>query len=71
MNNNVLLPESVSDHMYRMGILSFLVDDEKIDKTRAMKVCRTTVRRCRRAEGVRKERTRESKGRGEGKGKEE
>lgn len=38
VNHHVRLPESISDHMYRMGILSFLVDDEKIDKTRAMKV---------------------------------
>eukprot|EP00026_Physarum_polycephalum_P011759 Phypoly_transcript_12002.p1 GENE.Phypoly_transcript_12002~~Phypoly_transcript_12002.p1 ORF type:complete len:352 (+),score=43.57 Phypoly_transcript_12002:26-1081(+) len=38
VNHHVKLPESISDHMYRMGILSFLIDDEKIDKTRAMKV---------------------------------
>ena len=38
VNNHVKLPESISDHMYRMAILSFLIDDGKVDKTRAMKV---------------------------------
>eukprot|EP00638_Chattonella_subsalsa_P005853 CAMPEP_0117751644 /NCGR_PEP_ID=MMETSP0947-20121206/11104_1 /TAXON_ID=44440 /ORGANISM="Chattonella subsalsa, Strain CCMP2191" /LENGTH=220 /DNA_ID=CAMNT_0005570077 /DNA_START=260 /DNA_END=922 /DNA_ORIENTATION=- len=31
-------PESVSDHMYRMAMCSFLIDDRAVDKIRCMKI---------------------------------
>lgn len=38
MKKNVQLPESISDHMYRMAILSFLIQDNNIDKIRCMQI---------------------------------
>ncbi|KNC82162.1 hypothetical protein SARC_05543 [Sphaeroforma arctica JP610] len=38
VNNNVTLPESISDHMHRMGLLAFLCDDKTLDKTRCVKI---------------------------------
>lgn len=36
--NNVKQPESVSDHMYRMSILAFLVEDPTVDKNKCIKM---------------------------------
>jgi len=39
INNKVYLPESVSDHMYRMAIMSFLIPlDSGLNKERCMKL---------------------------------
>jgi len=38
INNNVFAPESICDHMYRMGIMSFLIDDPNIDRTKCIKI---------------------------------
>uniref|UniRef100_A0A7S2UUH7 5'-deoxynucleotidase n=1 Tax=Fibrocapsa japonica TaxID=94617 RepID=A0A7S2UUH7_9STRA len=38
VKKDVNLPESVSDHMYRMGMCSFLIQDPSIDKARCMKI---------------------------------
>uniref|UniRef100_V9LD78 5'-deoxynucleotidase HDDC2 n=1 Tax=Callorhinchus milii TaxID=7868 RepID=V9LD78_CALMI len=35
---NVGKPESVSDHMYRMAVIAFLVKDEKINKDRCVRL---------------------------------
>eukprot|EP00274_Cyanoptyche_gloeocystis_P004037 CAMPEP_0196652494 /NCGR_PEP_ID=MMETSP1086-20130531/1819_1 /TAXON_ID=77921 /ORGANISM="Cyanoptyche gloeocystis , Strain SAG4.97" /LENGTH=194 /DNA_ID=CAMNT_0041983083 /DNA_START=50 /DNA_END=634 /DNA_ORIENTATION=- len=37
VRHNVQLPESVSDHMYRMAMMSFLIDPS-LDRDRAMKI---------------------------------
>eukprot|EP01036_Dinobryon_divergens_P037671 gene37671-49334_t len=39
VNNNVHLPESVADHMYRMSMMSFLITDKDINKEKLMKIC--------------------------------
>ncbi len=39
VNNNVNLPESIADHMYRMGMMSFMISDPSIDKVKLLKVC--------------------------------
>eukprot|EP01103_Thecamoeba_quadrilineata_P009791 TRINITY_DN1985_c0_g1_i2.p1 TRINITY_DN1985_c0_g1~~TRINITY_DN1985_c0_g1_i2.p1 ORF type:complete len:134 (-),score=25.55 TRINITY_DN1985_c0_g1_i2:85-486(-) len=36
--NNVHLPESISDHMYRMAIISFLIEDKSIDRLKCIKI---------------------------------
>eukprot|EP01104_Vermistella_antarctica_P001373 TRINITY_DN11417_c0_g1_i1.p1 TRINITY_DN11417_c0_g1~~TRINITY_DN11417_c0_g1_i1.p1 ORF type:complete len:214 (+),score=42.73 TRINITY_DN11417_c0_g1_i1:52-642(+) len=38
VNNRIEDPESVADHMYRMGLLSFLIKDPAIDRERCMKL---------------------------------
>jgi len=38
VNNKVVLPESVSDHMYRMAIISFLITDPLANRDRAIKI---------------------------------
>jgi len=38
VNHHVKLPESISDHMYRMSIISFLVKDPTIDKEKCIKL---------------------------------
>ena len=39
VNNDVHLPESVADHMYRMSMMSFMISDPSINKERLMKIC--------------------------------
>lgn len=39
VNNDIILPESVADHMYRMSMISFLIIDPQIDKNHLMKIC--------------------------------
>lgn len=39
VNNNVNLPESVADHMYRMSMMSFMIADKSINKDKLMKIC--------------------------------
>lgn len=36
VNNGMALPESVADHMYRMGIMSFFLEGTGVDKNRCM-----------------------------------
>ncbi|XP_066555838.1 5'-deoxynucleotidase HDDC2 [Amia ocellicauda] len=36
--NNVKKPESVSDHMYRMSMMAFTIEDRKINKDRCIKI---------------------------------
>ncbi|CAI5715909.1 unnamed protein product [Peronospora effusa] len=40
VNNNVTLPESVADHMYRMGMCCMLLDDtnETVNRSKCMKM---------------------------------
>jgi len=38
IDNKVHLPESISDHMYRMAICSFLIQDESISREKCMKI---------------------------------
>eukprot|EP01135_Chromosphaera_perkinsii_P009755 Nk52_evm20s1869 gene=Nk52_evmTU20s1869 len=38
VNNNVFQPESIADHMYRMGILAMLVKDDSICRERCIKM---------------------------------
>ncbi|XP_069743028.1 5'-deoxynucleotidase HDDC2 isoform X2 [Narcine bancroftii] len=35
---NVKKPESVSDHMYRMAVIAFLTEDQKLNKERCIKL---------------------------------
>ena len=35
----IVLPESVADHMYRMSMLALLITDVSIDKDHLMKIC--------------------------------
>ena len=39
VNNDIPLPESVADHMYRMSMICFMVTDPLINKDRLLKVC--------------------------------
>eukprot|EP01033_Poteriospumella_lacustris_P001582 gene1582-1147_t len=39
VNNEIHLPESVADHMYRMAMMSFLITDSAVDKGYLMKIC--------------------------------
>ena len=39
VHNNIQLPESVADHMYRMSMMSFMVSDNDINKDYLMKIC--------------------------------
>eukprot|EP01035_Chromulina_nebulosa_P021095 gene21095-27337_t len=39
VNNNINLPESVADHMYRMTMLSWIITDQSINKEKLMKIC--------------------------------
>ena len=39
MNNEVALPESIADHMYRMSMLAMLITDPSINKDRLVKIC--------------------------------
>lgn len=38
VNHKVNLPESVADHMYRMAIMSFCIDDPNLDETKLVKI---------------------------------
>eukprot|EP01114_Cavostelium_apophysatum_P003742 TRINITY_DN13871_c1_g1_i1.p1 TRINITY_DN13871_c1_g1~~TRINITY_DN13871_c1_g1_i1.p1 ORF type:complete len:197 (-),score=26.40 TRINITY_DN13871_c1_g1_i1:98-688(-) len=39
INHSLKLPESISDHMYRMSVMSFLIPkDIKVDRDRCMKI---------------------------------
>ena len=38
VNHKVALPESISDHMYRMGIISFLFTNTNLDRERMIKM---------------------------------
>jgi putative hydrolases of HD superfamily len=37
VNNDVMLPESVADHMYRMAVIAMLLTDDRLDKNRLVK----------------------------------
>ncbi|KAJ1732298.1 hypothetical protein LPJ61_002110 [Coemansia biformis] len=39
VNSGIAGPESVADHMFRMGIMAMLIDDESLDRTRCIKMC--------------------------------
>lgn len=39
VNNNIVLPESVADHMYRMSMMSFMITDPSVNKDKLMKIC--------------------------------
>eukprot|EP01095_Lingulamoeba_sp_RSL-Kostka_P017750 TRINITY_DN9430_c0_g1_i5.p1 TRINITY_DN9430_c0_g1~~TRINITY_DN9430_c0_g1_i5.p1 ORF type:complete len:166 (+),score=44.44 TRINITY_DN9430_c0_g1_i5:36-533(+) len=39
VNILVNLPESISDHMYAMALMCFLVKDEELDKEKMIKLC--------------------------------
>lgn len=39
VNNEIALPESVADHMYRMSMLAFMIQDPNINKDRLIKIC--------------------------------
>lgn len=36
---DVDLPESVSDHMYRMSMMTFMITDPHVNKDKLMKIC--------------------------------
>ena len=37
VRNNIILPESVSDHMYKMTMMVFMIRDCTVDKDKLMK----------------------------------
>jgi len=39
VNNEIDLPESVADHMYRMTMLAFMIQDPTINKDHLIKIC--------------------------------
>jgi len=39
VDNEVSLPESVADHMYRMSMLNFALTDPSLNKDRLIKIC--------------------------------
>jgi len=39
VDNEVSLPESVADHMYRMTMMCFALSDSSVDKMRLVKIC--------------------------------
>jgi putative hydrolase of HD superfamily len=39
MDHKVNQPESIADHMYRMAIISFLIQDPKLSREKCMKLC--------------------------------
>ena len=39
VDNEIPLPESVADHMYRMSMLSFLITDEQLNRDELIKIC--------------------------------
>lgn len=39
VNNEIPLPESVADHMYRMTMQTFLITDPLVNKDKLMKIC--------------------------------
>ena len=39
VDNEISLPESVADHMYRMSMLNFALVDPTLDKDRLIKIC--------------------------------
>ncbi|KAJ2787242.1 hypothetical protein H4R21_007122, partial [Coemansia helicoidea] len=38
INSGIAGPESIADHMYRMGIMALLVEDAMVDRTRCVKM---------------------------------
>ncbi|KAJ2790160.1 hypothetical protein H4R20_007059, partial [Coemansia guatemalensis] len=38
INNGISGPESIADHMYRMGIMAMLIDDASIDRSKCVKM---------------------------------
>ncbi|KAJ1841139.1 hypothetical protein IWW55_004243 [Coemansia sp. RSA 2706] len=38
VNSGISGPESIADHMYRMGIMAMLIDDSSLDRTRCIKM---------------------------------
>eukprot|EP01137_Pigoraptor_chileana_P020248 Opistho-2@6516 len=38
VNNKIEKPESIADHMYRMGVMAMLFDDPSIDRNRCIKM---------------------------------
>ncbi|KAJ3042860.1 HD domain-containing protein 2 [Rhizophlyctis rosea] len=39
IDNKISLPESIADHMHRMGVMAMLLDDPTINKTHCIKMC--------------------------------
>ena len=39
VQNEIPLPESVADHMYRMSMLSFLITDAQVNRDELIKIC--------------------------------
>eukprot|EP01031_Cornospumella_fuschlensis_P044342 gene44342-54225_t len=39
VHNGIPLPESVSDHMYRMSMLCFMITDSRVNRDQLMKIC--------------------------------
>jgi len=39
VQNEIPLPESVADHMYRMSMLSFLITDKAVNRDELIKIC--------------------------------
>lgn len=38
VNHAIALPESVADHMYRMSMMAFLIEDQEVNKDKLMKI---------------------------------
>ncbi|PVZ99246.1 hypothetical protein BB558_004739 [Smittium angustum] len=38
VNHNIPMPESISDHMYRMAIMAMTINDENLDRNRCIKM---------------------------------
>ncbi|KAI9025525.1 hypothetical protein DFJ74DRAFT_605032 [Hyaloraphidium curvatum] len=38
VNHKVPRPESISDHMHRVGIMAFIIDDPKLDRNKCIKM---------------------------------
>ncbi|KAJ2515748.1 hypothetical protein GGI11_003668 [Coemansia sp. RSA 2049] len=38
INNGIRGPESIADHMHRMGIMAMLIEDEALDRSRCIKM---------------------------------
>ncbi|KAJ2822188.1 hypothetical protein FBU31_004665 [Coemansia sp. 'formosensis'] len=38
VNSGIKAPESIADHMYRMGIMAMLIDDAALDRTKCVKM---------------------------------
>jgi len=39
VNHGIPLPESVADHMYRMSMITFVIQEKSVNKDKLMKIC--------------------------------